>query len=45
LIAYAIPTLSKSNVLPGAMFYGVFIVTMMLNFRAVVAVSTPSSLV
>ena len=38
LIAYAIPTLSnvKSYFL-GAMFYGVFIVTMMLNFGAVVA--------
>ena len=38
LIAYAIPTLSniKSYFL-GAMFYGVFIVTMMLNFGAVLA--------
>jgi hypothetical protein len=38
LIAYAIPTLSniKSYFL-GAMFYGVFVVTMMLNFGAVVA--------
>lgn len=38
LVAYAIPTLSsvKSYFL-GAMFYGVFIVTMMLNFGAVVA--------
>ena len=38
LIAYAIPSLSnvKSYFL-GAMFYGVFIVTMMLNFGAVVA--------
>ena len=37
-IAYAIPTLSsvKSYFL-GAMFYGVFIVAMMLNFGAVVA--------
>jgi hypothetical protein len=38
LIAYALPTLSniKSYFL-GAMFYGVFIVTMMLNFGAVLA--------
>jgi hypothetical protein len=38
LVAHAIPTLSniKSYFL-GAMFYGVFIVTMMLNFGAVVA--------
>jgi hypothetical protein len=38
LIAYAIPTLSNvKTYFLGAMFYGVFIVTMMLNFGAVVA--------
>jgi hypothetical protein len=38
LIAYAIPTLSNvKTYFLGAMFYGVFIVTMTLNFGAVVA--------
>jgi hypothetical protein len=37
LIAYVIPTLSNAkSYFLGAMFYGVFIVTMMLNFGAVV---------
>ena len=38
LVAYAIPTLSSvKSYFFGAMFYGVFIVTMMLNFGAAVA--------